>query len=105
MPDHLSRQKIGKVAGLALLQLTEREQKEFSGQLDKVVVFIEELQSVDTEGIPPTSHAMRVEHVLREDVVTPSLPREKAMQFASVTQDDCFVVPAVMAGRKGGKSL
>jgi aspartyl-tRNA(Asn)/glutamyl-tRNA(Gln) amidotransferase subunit C len=85
------------VARLAHLSLTSEERSTFARQLDEVLAYAETIQSLDTAGVPPMSHAAAVE-ALREDVRRPGLPREDALGAAPDPGDGLFRVPKVLAG-------
>ena len=79
----LSRDQVLHVAKLARLELTEDEMERFSGELSKVLDYIEKISELgDLEDIEPTSHVVAVENVLRADEPRPSLPVEVALENA-----------------------
>ena len=92
----LSRKEIEHVALLARLDLTEEEIERFTGQLNSIFEHFNQLNELDTTGIEPTSHAIPLGNVLREDVVTPSLSPEEVLANAPETGDTCFRVPRVV---------
>jgi aspartyl-tRNA(Asn)/glutamyl-tRNA(Gln) amidotransferase subunit C len=91
----LSRDQVLYVARLARLELTSEEVDRFADELSKVLDHIELIAELgDLEDIPPTSHVVDVENVLREDVPRPSLPREKALESAPDVANGGFRVPS-----------
>jgi len=92
----LTRQDVEKVALLARLRLSAAELDALTGQLAKVVGYVEKLGELNTDGVEPMAHAVEVTNVFREDVVRPSLPREAALANAPHHDDACFLVPAVL---------
>jgi aspartyl-tRNA(Asn)/glutamyl-tRNA(Gln) amidotransferase subunit C len=46
--------------------------------------------------VPPTSHAIPLKNVMREDETSPSLPRDVALKNAPVKENGQFKVPAVL---------
>ena len=92
----LSRKEIEHVALLARLDLTEEEIERFTGQLNSIFEHFNQLNELDTAGIEPTSHAIPLGNVLREDSVTPSLSPEEVLANAPETGDTCFRVPRVV---------
>jgi aspartyl-tRNA(Asn)/glutamyl-tRNA(Gln) amidotransferase subunit C len=91
----ISKEEVLKVAMLARLKLTEDEAEQFTGQLNDILRFAEKLNELDTDEVEPTSHVLPLSNVLREDIVVPSIPREKALLNAPEAQDGMFRVPAV----------
>jgi len=84
------------VAGLAKLELSEAEKRKFAKELDKIIKYIEQLKEVDTLNIPPTSHIIPMENVLREDKVEISLSQDEALANAPDKKDEYFKVPKVI---------
>lgn len=64
-------------------------------QLGDALKAVEILADLDTTKVGNTTSASGLTNVLREDVVTPSLPQELALQNASSTHDGFFMVPAI----------
>jgi aspartyl-tRNA(Asn)/glutamyl-tRNA(Gln) amidotransferase subunit C len=90
--------ELSHVALLSRLRLTDDERQRFRQDLNTILEQFEILQRVDTEGIPPTTHAMTLQNVLREDAARPSLPREEFLREAPDVRDEFFVVPRVVEG-------
>jgi aspartyl-tRNA(Asn)/glutamyl-tRNA(Gln) amidotransferase subunit C len=84
------------VAKLARLDLSEDEKSMFTEQLNAILKYAEKLNALDTDGVEPTSHAMPLSNVMREDEVRPSLPIEKVILNAPDEEDGQFKVPAVL---------
>jgi aspartyl-tRNA(Asn)/glutamyl-tRNA(Gln) amidotransferase subunit C len=94
----LSRADVEHVAHLARLGLTDDELARLEGQLNHILEQYERLAELDTEAIPPTAQTIELENILRDDVVTPSLPVEAVLANAAATDDGFIVVPRVVAG-------
>ena len=65
-------------------------------QLNDVFGVIEKLQSVDTTGVEPMTHARDLVLRLREDVVTESDRRDDYQASAPAVQDGLYLVPQVI---------
>jgi aspartyl-tRNA(Asn)/glutamyl-tRNA(Gln) amidotransferase subunit C len=94
----LSRDQVLHVARLARLELSEEEVDRFGGELSKVLDYIGTIGELDLEQVPPTSHVVAVENVLREDAPRPSLPVEVALESAPDAAPGGFRVPSPGAG-------
>ena len=92
----LSREAVLHIAHLARIDLTEDEITRFSEQLSNILENFEILQQVNTEGVPPTSQAVELQSVMREDEVRPSFPPEDILANAPRREADCFRVRAVL---------
>ena len=92
----LSVRDVTRIAQLARLELSEAQVEEVLAQLQGVFALIEELQSVDTRGVEPMSHARDVTLRLREDRVTESDARERFQAIAPLTDAGLYLVPKVI---------
>jgi aspartyl-tRNA(Asn)/glutamyl-tRNA(Gln) amidotransferase subunit C len=79
MAETLTRETVERVARLARLELREDELDLFTRQLTDILRYAEQIQTVDTAGIPPMSHALASDTAWRADVVEPSLTRDEAL--------------------------
>jgi aspartyl-tRNA(Asn)/glutamyl-tRNA(Gln) amidotransferase subunit C len=55
------------------------------------------LEQVDTEGVPPTTRAVEVVNVTRDDAVTPTPVREDLLDLAPEREGDFVRVPKILA--------
>ena len=92
----VTEQDIKTVASLSRLKIREDETAEVMGQLDKFLTYVENLQSIDTTNIEPTTYALPMQNVFREDKVKNSLDRELALSNAPLQEDGYFKVPRVL---------
>ena len=81
------------VARLARLRLGPEEEKVMQEELSGILEHIDAIRSMDLDGVPPTTHVIALENVLRADVPRPSLPRDEALREADDVVDDSFGVP------------
>ena len=88
---------VRKVATLARLDLPEEKIATYTGQLERILDYVAQLESVDTAGVPPTTRAVEVVNVTREDVVTPTDVREQLLNEAPQREGDFFRVPKILA--------
>ncbi len=92
----LSAEDVAKVALLARLRLAPGELDLFTGQLNAIVGFVEQLGELDTSGVEPLAHGVEVRNVFRDDVRGPALSREDALANAPKRNSESFLVPAVL---------
>ena len=92
----LSREEVEKVAMLARLQLSDAELEVMTSQLGQVLDYIQQLEAIDTDNVEPMAHALDLRNVLADDMLQESLPREKALSAAPKSDDEYFLVPAVL---------
>lgn len=93
----LDREQVLHVARLARLHLDDEEVERLAGELSKVVDYVEKIEELDLEGVPPTSHVVDVVNALRPDEPRPSLPREAALASAPDAAEGGFRVPSPTA--------
>ncbi len=92
--------QVEHVADLARLQLSQEELERLSGQLSRILTYMEELNVVDTTGIRGTTSVVVGEaNVLREDEVRPSLSQAQALRNAPEAVDGLFHVPQIIRDR------
>jgi len=88
---------VRKVAQLSRLALPEDKIATYTGQLERILEYVAHLETVDTEGVPPTTRAVEVVNVTREDVVTPTSVREELLDEAPQREGDFIRVPKILA--------
>ena len=94
----LSRADVEHVAHLARLGLTEGELARLEGQLNHILDQYAILARLDTDDIPPTAQTIELENILRDDVVTASLPSEAVLANAPARSGEFVLVPPILGG-------
>jgi aspartyl-tRNA(Asn)/glutamyl-tRNA(Gln) amidotransferase subunit C len=98
VPDpRISRDEVAHLARLARLAVTDEELDLFAGQLDVILGAVARVGEVAAADIPPTTHAVPMENVLRADELVPSLPRDAVLAGAPQVEDDKFRVPRILS--------
>ena len=87
---------VARLARLARIALTDEELTALAPQLDVIVGAVARVGEVAAADIPPTSHALPLTNVFREDEVRPSLPVQDAIAAAPAAEDDRFRVPRIL---------
>lgn len=65
----LTRDDILKLAKLARLDLTDEEVSEYSEELTEILKYVEQLQSINVDGLQPTSQVTGLVNVMRKDEI------------------------------------
>jgi aspartyl-tRNA(Asn)/glutamyl-tRNA(Gln) amidotransferase subunit C len=93
-----SRAEVEAIASLAQLELDEAEIDLFGRQLTEILTYVEQLQRIDTTGVPPTASIVSAHAADRDDQVRPSLDRTEAIANApdAARQAGLFRVPRVI---------
>jgi aspartyl-tRNA(Asn)/glutamyl-tRNA(Gln) amidotransferase subunit C len=92
----LTAEQVRWVANLARLELTPDELRAMTGQLSRIVEYVDQLQRLNTEGVEPLAHPLEVANVFRDDEPEPSLPPDAALANAPRRRGDFYAVPAVL---------
>lgn len=92
----ITREEVEHVAVLARLELNDEEAERITAQLDDILTYVAKLDELDTGGIAATTHTQDIANALREDEVSASLDREKALANAPRDNGESFVVPRVI---------
>lgn len=78
----LSVEEVRKVAFLARLGLPDEDLEALSGELTRILDYVDKVGELDTEAIPPTAQVGDVVEAFREDEVGPSIGTEAALANA-----------------------
>ena len=92
----LNQEEVTRIARLARIALSPDELAQTRDQLNGILGFIEQLQSVNTEGILPMAHAVDVVQRLREDKVTEVDRRAAFQAVAPDVEAGLYLVPKVI---------
>ena len=92
----IERKDVEYVAWLARLDLDEDETDRFTSQLGQVLEHAEKIKSLDTGDVEPTSHAIPLKNVMREDIVGSCLSQEEALSGAPSSEEGYFKVPRIL---------
>jgi aspartyl-tRNA(Asn)/glutamyl-tRNA(Gln) amidotransferase subunit C len=100
----LTPQEVRQVSVLARLNLADDEAERLTHHLNDLLAQFDTLQSLNTEGVAPTSHAVPIKALLREDEIQPSLSRDAVMGLSKHVDEllGGFIVPQVLPGDGGG---
>ena len=89
----ISEADVRYVATLARLYLESGEAQRMTGELSKILGYMQKIAELDIAGTPPMAHVLDVVNVYREDEERPSLPRQEALRNAPAVTDESFRVP------------
>ncbi len=88
---------VKKVAQLARLELPEEEVEMYTTQLEKILGYVAQLEQVDTTNILPTTRAVEVVNVFREDLVLTTKVRDALLEQAPEREGDFYRVPKILS--------
>ena len=87
---------VNKLAKLARLQFAAAEKEGIKHDLQRMIGFVEKLNELELDKVPPLLHMTSEMNVLREDEVKGSISREEALKNAPDHDDQFFKVPKVI---------
>ncbi len=93
---NLTLQDVEKIAALARLELSPEEKGTYLEQLSAILEYAARLNLLDTEDVPPTTSAVTLQNVMREDAVEPSLAVEDVLFNAPESFQSQFLIQAVL---------
>ncbi len=80
------------VARLARLHLEPQEEDRMREELSGILDHVERIQSLDLDDVPPTTHVIERQNVMRDDEPRPGLSQEEALREAPEVVEDKFAV-------------
>jgi aspartyl-tRNA(Asn)/glutamyl-tRNA(Gln) amidotransferase subunit C len=88
---------VQRIADLARLELSSEELDLFTKQLGDILTYVEQIRSLDTTGVEPTSQVLN-RPVDRDDTLGPTLTRPQLFGNApdASTEAGLFKVPRVI---------
>ncbi|MFX1238077.1 MAG: Asp-tRNA(Asn)/Glu-tRNA(Gln) amidotransferase subunit GatC [Promethearchaeota archaeon] len=98
MPQNskFSKKDLDKIAKLALLDVAEEEKEQLSQQLEDILNYFKKLDQLDTSNVEPTTHALDLKNVLREDKPSKSLSKKEILGNSKHTKDGYFKAPRIL---------
>ena len=95
-PAAISRDELAHLADLARIDLSDSELDHLAPQLSVILESVASINAVASDDIPPTSHALPLTNVFRDDVVRPGLTAEEALSGAPEVAQQRFKVPRIL---------
>ena len=89
-------QMVRRIANLASLGISEKEEIEFAQDLNLIIGYMEQLSRIDTKDAEPMEHVLSLKNVLRPDVPVNKNRREELMKCAPSIDNGCYIVPSVV---------
>jgi aspartyl-tRNA(Asn)/glutamyl-tRNA(Gln) amidotransferase subunit C len=92
----LNDQELQRLALLARLEIGSEDAAAVRDDLERILEFVAQLQSIDTQGVEPLATALDVVNRWDRDEPRASLDRSAALSQAPKRDDECFLVPPVL---------
>ena len=84
------------VAALARLSFSAEEEQQLTGELNRLLEYMEKLAELDTDLVEPTSHVVPITNAFRPDEVRPFPDGGELLAAAPHRQDGYFRVPRII---------
>ncbi len=92
----LDASAVKQIAHLARLGIDESAVPEYARNLSDILDFVEQMSTVDTDGVTPLAHPLDMTQRLRTDEVTETDQRERFQSIAPATDAGLYLVPRVI---------
>lgn len=92
----IDEKTVRHVARLARIALADGQVAPMADELNNILAWVEQLNEVDVDGVPPLTSVVAQRLKMREDVVTEGGGAEALMANAPEVEDGFFVVPKVV---------
>ncbi|MCF8409011.1 MAG: Asp-tRNA(Asn)/Glu-tRNA(Gln) amidotransferase subunit GatC [Crocinitomicaceae bacterium] len=87
---------VDHIAHLARLEFIGEDKKEIKKDMEKIITFMDQLNTVNTDGVEPLIFMSDSVNVLREDIAQITISKEKALKNAPKKDSDYFRIPKVL---------
>ncbi len=87
---------VRRIAHLARIAVKDEDVPHLQQELNAILSFVEELDSVDVEGVEPMTSVIPMKMKMREDVVTDHAGAAAVVANAPQHEDQFFAVPKVV---------
>lgn len=92
----LDTQAITKIARLARIRVKDEEKDYYAKQISGILQWVEQLNEVNTDGVPQMVSVVEMELPRRADVVTDGNQVDAVLKNAPSADHGCFAVPKVI---------
>ncbi len=92
----LKKEDVQKVAQLANLYLSEKEEERFSNQLTAILDYVSKLGELNTDKVEPLFSIEKERMEMREDKVEKGLELSEVTSLSENIRDGLFVVPKII---------
>jgi len=96
MSRKITADNVRYIADLSRIHLADDKLDQFTGQLEKILDFVDHLQKLDVNNVQPTCHVLALDNVYRRDEVKPSFTQKDALKIAVAAEKGAFKVPQVI---------
>ena len=92
----VNTEQVRHIAKLARIAMSDAQIKALVPELNQILGWVEQLSTVDTQGIEPLTAVIDLKQRLRDDVIDDGNLRDKVLANAPDAQHGFFAVPKVI---------
>lgn len=92
----MQKHEVEKVAKLAAIKINMQDIDSLTQDMTNILALVDQMQSIDTQGIKPMYHPQDAIQRLREDTVISDKIRDEAQKISPQTEDGLYLVPRVI---------
>ncbi len=92
----INKDQIKYLSLLSRMDIQESEINDVEEKLAKIIDFVDQLQSIDTDEIEPMAHPLNQSQRLRVDKVVEENNRDKIQKNTKSTERGMYIVPKVI---------
>ena len=96
----INKQTVNKVADLARIAIKDEEIETLTGEMNKILTFMEKLNQLDTTGVKPLVYMNEEANIWREDVVKQEISVTDGLKNAAMHNENFFFVPKIIETKK-----
>mgnify|MGYP001232324248 CR=1 FL=1 len=79
---NVTKEQVENIAHVARIAITNEEAAEYAKEFSDILAYAGQLNEVDTENVPPTTHVIDLKNVMREDIPEKGLSQEEVIKNA-----------------------
>jgi aspartyl-tRNA(Asn)/glutamyl-tRNA(Gln) amidotransferase subunit C len=89
----ITEQDVRHLCKLSRLALSDADMQRMAGELEAIVGYVQQLQSVDTTGVEPIANVAGLVNITRPDVAGKMLDQRQVLANAPAKNDVAILVP------------
>jgi len=100
MSPKIDKDTVDRLAHLARLEFNEEEKTELVQNMNRMLVFVDKLNELNTDRVEPLIYMCDEVNILREDEMKVTITQKEALMNAPQKDSDYIKVPKVVDNKK-----
>jgi aspartyl-tRNA(Asn)/glutamyl-tRNA(Gln) amidotransferase subunit C len=92
----IDKQEIIRISKLANIKINDTDIPKLSQELSQILKYVEQISELDLTDIKPTTHAVAIQNVFRQDLVVQNEIINDVLNTAPDVEESFFKVPKVI---------